>query len=102
MRFDTALIMAADTISGYIIQGLLHGIEFTQTAFARKLISRDRRLLRLPFAAKLSRCNSGKSSESASEMRRVGVARRKCDIDNLGIRVAQKFSSIFKAGPVKE
>ncbi|MGY4501827.1 hypothetical protein ACVWYH_005784 [Bradyrhizobium sp. GM24.11] len=39
-----------------------------------KLISPDRRLLRLPFAAKLSRCNSGKSPERASEMRRVGVA----------------------------
>ncbi len=30
---DTALIMAADTISGYI-QGLLDGIEFVQTAYA--------------------------------------------------------------------
>ncbi|MFC5396012.1 tyrosine-type recombinase/integrase [Bosea vestrisii] len=30
---DTALIMAADTISGYI-QGLLDGIEFKQTAYA--------------------------------------------------------------------
>ena len=29
---DTALIMAADTISGYI-QGLLDGIEFKQTAY---------------------------------------------------------------------
>ncbi|MHC2331661.1 hypothetical protein ACVIW0_000950 [Bradyrhizobium sp. USDA 4454] len=30
---DTAFIMAADTISGYI-QGLLDGIEFKQTAYA--------------------------------------------------------------------
>ena len=30
---DTALIMAADTISGYI-QGLLNGVEFRQTAYA--------------------------------------------------------------------
>lgn len=30
---DTALIMAADTISGYV-QGLLDGIEFKQTAYA--------------------------------------------------------------------
>jgi hypothetical protein len=29
--FDTALIMAADTISGYV-QGLIDGIEFKQTA----------------------------------------------------------------------
>ncbi len=63
-------------------------------------ISPDRRLLRLPFAAKLSRRNSGKSPESAGEMRRIGVARGKCDIDNLGICVAQKFSGIFKADPV--
>lgn len=36
---DTALIMAADTISGYI-QGLLEGIEFRQTAYA---LDRDSR-----------------------------------------------------------
>ena len=36
---DTALIMAADTISGYI-QGLLEGIEFKQTAYA---LDRDSR-----------------------------------------------------------
>lgn len=36
---DTALIMAADTISGYI-QGLLDGIEFKQTAYA---LDRDSR-----------------------------------------------------------
>ena len=36
---DTALIMAADTISGYI-QGLLDGIEFKQTAYA---VDRDSR-----------------------------------------------------------
>ena len=36
---DTDLIMAADTISGYI-QGLLDGIEFKQTAYA---LDRDSR-----------------------------------------------------------
>ena len=36
---DTALIMAADTISGYV-QGLLDGIEFKQTAYA---LDRDSR-----------------------------------------------------------
>ena len=36
---DTALIMAADTISGYI-QGLLNGIEFKQTAYAMDRDSR--------------------------------------------------------------
>lgn len=36
---DTALIMAADTISGYI-QGLLKGVEFKQTAYA---LDRDSR-----------------------------------------------------------
>ena len=36
---DTALIMAADTISGYI-QGLLVGIEFRQTAYALDRTSR--------------------------------------------------------------
>lgn len=36
---DTALIMAADTISGYV-QGLLDGVEFKQTAYA---VDRDSR-----------------------------------------------------------
>lgn len=38
---DTALIMAADTISGYI-QGLLDGIEFKQTASARPRFTQGR------------------------------------------------------------
>ena len=42
---DTALIMAADTISGYI-QGLLDGIEFKQTAYALDRGSRKAALLR--------------------------------------------------------
>ncbi len=40
---DTALIMAADTVAGYI-QGLLDGIEFKQTAYA---IDRDSRKAQL-------------------------------------------------------
>lgn len=42
---DTALIMAADTISGYI-QGLLEGIEFKQTAYALDRGSRKAALVR--------------------------------------------------------
>lgn len=42
---DTALIMAADTISGYI-QGLLDGIEFKQTAYALDRSSRKAALAR--------------------------------------------------------
>jgi integrase len=42
---DTALIMAADTISGYI-QGLLDGIEFKQTAYALDRGSRKAALAR--------------------------------------------------------
>ena len=42
---DTALIMAADTISGYI-QGLLDGIEFKQTPYALDRDSRKVALVR--------------------------------------------------------
>jgi hypothetical protein len=42
---DTALIMAADTISGYV-QGLLDGIEFKQTAHALDRGSRKAALAR--------------------------------------------------------
>jgi integrase len=42
---DTALIMAADTISGYI-QGLLEGVEFKQTAYALDRDSRKAALAR--------------------------------------------------------
>jgi integrase len=42
---DTALIMAADTISGYI-QGLLDGIEFKQTSYALDRDSRKAALAR--------------------------------------------------------
>jgi len=42
---DTALIMAADTIAGYI-QGLLDGVEFKQTAYALDRDSRKAALTR--------------------------------------------------------
>jgi hypothetical protein len=42
---DTALIMAADTISGYI-QGLLDGVAFKQTAYALDRDSRKAALAR--------------------------------------------------------
>jgi hypothetical protein len=42
---DTALIMAADTISGYI-QGLLDGVEFKQTSYALDRDSRKAALAR--------------------------------------------------------
>lgn len=42
---DTALIMAADTISGYV-QGLLNGVEFKQTAYALDRDSRKAALAR--------------------------------------------------------
>jgi hypothetical protein len=43
---DTALIMAADTVSGYI-QGLLDGVAFNQTAYAVDRESRKAALARL-------------------------------------------------------
>ena len=54
---DTALIMAADTISGYI-QGLLDGIEFMQTAYALDRDSRKAALARF-----LKRASVGGSEE---------------------------------------
>jgi len=47
---DTTLIMAADTISGYI-QGLLDGIEFEQTAYALDRDSRNAALDRFLTSA---------------------------------------------------
>jgi integrase len=55
---DTALIMAADTISGYI-QGLLEGIEFKQTAYALDRGSRKAALSRF-----LSQAKGGKGDEN--------------------------------------
>jgi len=60
---DTALIMAADTISGYI-QGLLDGIEFTQTAYALDRDSRTAALARF-----LKRASAGGSEAFDDEHR---------------------------------
>lgn len=49
---DTALIMAADTISGYV-QGLLDGVEFKQTAYALDRSSRKAALTRFLAEATL-------------------------------------------------
>ncbi len=58
---DTALIMAADTISGYI-QGLLDGIEFKQTAYALDRDSRKAALARF-----LKRASGGDQEEAEEE-----------------------------------
>jgi hypothetical protein len=70
---DTALIMAADTISGYI-QGLLDGIEFKQTAYA---LDRDSRKAAL---ARFLKKASGVDSEEGEEERRLAaqVLRQAC------------------------
>jgi len=60
---DTALIMAADTISGYI-QGLLDGIEFKQTAYALDRGSRKAALARF-----LSKAAAGDDEETEEERR---------------------------------
>lgn len=57
---DTALIMAADTISGYI-QGLLDGIEFKQTAYA---LDRDSR--KAVLARFLSKAAAGDDEETSA------------------------------------
>lgn len=58
---DTALIMAADTISGYI-QGLLDGIEFKQIAYALDRDSRKAALARF-----LKRASVGGSEETEGQ-----------------------------------
>ena len=59
---DTARIMAADTIAGYI-QGLLEGIEFKQTAYA---LDRDSRRAALDrFLVKAAREPSSETEEEA-------------------------------------
>jgi hypothetical protein len=63
---DTALIMAADTISGYI-QGLLDGIEFKQTSYA---LDRDSRKAAL---ARFLKRASGGELEEGDEGRRLAA-----------------------------
>lgn len=56
---DTALIMAADTISGYI-EGLLDGVEFKQTAYA---LDRDSRKAALARFLKRASCGDLEDGE---------------------------------------
>lgn len=63
---DTALIMAADTISG-CIQGLLDGIEFKQTAYA---LDRDSRKAALARFLKMA---SGGDPEEVEQERRLAA-----------------------------
>jgi hypothetical protein len=64
---DTALIMAADTISGYI-RGLLDGIEFRQTAYALDRDSRKAALARF-----LKRASSGDTEAAVEEEPRLAA-----------------------------
>ena len=64
---DTALIMAADTISGYI-NGLLEGIEFKQTAYA---LDRDSRRAALDLF--LSKAVGEPANEAEDEERRLAA-----------------------------
>jgi hypothetical protein len=48
---DTALVIAADTIAGYI-QGLLDGVEFKETSYALDRASRHEALSRFQTRAK--------------------------------------------------
>lgn len=63
---DTALIMAADTISGYI-HGLLKGVEFKQTAYA---LDRDSRKAAL---ARFLRKAAGESDVGTEEQERLAA-----------------------------
>ena len=62
-RSKPPLIMAADTIAGYI-QGLLDGIEFKQTAYALDRDSRKAALARF-----LKRASAGEPEEREEERR---------------------------------
>ena len=59
---DTALVMAADTIAGYI-QGLLDGIEFRQTSYAL-----DRRSRKAALARFLASAQGDTDDEGASRI----------------------------------
>ena len=54
---DTALVMAADTIAGYV-QGLLDGIEFKQTTYALDRVSRKAALSRFLLQAAAENASS--------------------------------------------
>lgn len=64
---DTALIMAADTIAGYI-QGLLDGVEFKQTAYALDRNSRQAALDRFLTKAVGKQLGRAESKRAKSPM----------------------------------
>ena len=75
---DTALIMAADTISGYI-QGLLDGVEFKQTAYALDRDSRKAALSRFLLQAigdEETECEPWEASMSGSKAFAINEAAR--------------------------
>ena len=59
---DTALIMAADSIAGYI-QGLLDGVAFTHTAFA---LDRASRKLALALSLRQTKGTEHKADQAAA------------------------------------
>lgn len=61
---DTALIMAADTISGYI-QGLLDGVHFKQTAYA---LDRNSRKAALARFLKMVSCSDPEAIENCHQL----------------------------------
>ncbi|ODT73729.1 MAG: integrase [Pelagibacterium sp. SCN 64-44] len=67
---DTALIMAADTISGYI-QGLLDGVEFKQTAYALDRGSRKAALAR--FLEKATATDADREQDDALQEDRLAA-----------------------------
>lgn len=78
---DTALIMAADTISGYI-QGLLDGKEFKQTAYALDRVSRKAALERFLLKAAADD-EIGGSRRTAPDIQRRTHVSESCYIDCL-------------------
>jgi hypothetical protein len=79
---DTALIMAADTISGYI-QALLDGIQFKQTAYAMDRDSRKAALARFLKRA------SGADAEGEEEHRLAAEGDQSVDSDVVAWLIAK-------------
>lgn len=66
---DTALIMAADSIAGYI-QGLLDGVAFTHTSYA---LDRDSRKSALAHFLGTDQTRGGGQLTSLKRIRRLGT-----------------------------
>lgn len=82
---DTALIMAADTISGYI-QGLLDGVEFKQTAYA---LDRDSR--------KAATSSARPPATNMRSSKKSGVSRPDCQAKNDALRESAGFSRAIRS-----